>query len=246
MPARTHLIAGRCTATYDDGQPRIQRGDVVVCCKPDDTLLVHDADGYQPVACLTRADRLAIEDGRVVAWKDDVTLEVAVHERYGGGRYPVGAAGEPVTDCPDCDEPLVRAGGRVTCPDCESSYGLPGDADLLEEACPDCGLPRIEVVRGRPFRVCLDPSCEPLDDAVADAFDREWDCPDCGEDLWVIRRGTLLFGCDSYPDCDWSAAVPRGEVHEACDCGLPIVDADGGRVYLDDACEHAAARPGTP
>jgi DNA topoisomerase-1 len=248
MAARTHVIAGRCTTTYDDGttsdaadrRGHEQHGDVVVVCKPDDTVLVHDAEGYQPVAWLTRADRVAIDDDGLRAWKDDSVLEVTVDERYGAGRYPTGPAGTPVGDCPDCEATLVSAAGRVTCPACESRYGLPGDATLLDEPCEDCGLPRIAVTRGDTFRVCLDPGCEPLEDAVADAFDREWACPDCGEDLRVLRRGTLLLGCDAYPDCDWNTAVPRGEVVDRCECGLPVVDDGDGPSCLDDGCERFA------
>ena len=46
----TRVIAGDCTVTYtSDDETHTQRGHVVTLCKPDDTVLVHDADGYQPV-----------------------------------------------------------------------------------------------------------------------------------------------------------------------------------------------------
>jgi DNA topoisomerase-1 len=246
MPARTHVIVGRCRIVYADDTRREQRGDVVVHCKPDDTLLVHDADGYQPVAWLTRADRLAIEDDRVVAWSGDARLEVTVEERYGGGRYPVGIAGDPVGDCPDCTGTLVRASGEVTCLDCDADFGLPSDADLLDDCCPDCDLPRMSVTRGERFEVCLDPGCEPLDEAVTEAFDRKWDCPDCGEALRVIRRGGLLLACDGYPDCEWNATLPRSPIVGECECGLPLVEDGEATACLDDACDRATATPGTP
>ena len=258
MPAHTHVIAGRCTTEFDpehgggaagrgrtDRTTREQRGDVVVVCKPDDTVLVHDADGYQPVAWLTRADRVAVEGDRVTAWDGDATLRVTVHERYGGGQFPTSAAGRPLGDCPDCGATLVRAGGGVTCPDCETIYGLPADATVLEEPCEACGLPRFAVMRGERFALCIDPDCESLDDRVTDAFDCEWACPDCGEDLRVLRRGGLLLGCDAYPDCDWNTGMPRGEVVGDCACGLPVVETDDGRRCLDTACERAPAA-GTP
>jgi len=246
MAARTHVIVGRCRIVYEDETCREQLGDVVVHCKPDDTLLVHDAAGYQPVAWLTRADRLAIEEDRVVAWSGDATLAVTVEERYGGGRYPVGIAGDPVGDCPDCDGTLVRAGSNVTCLDCDADFALPSDADVLDDRCPDCGLPRLSVTRGQRFAVCLDPRCEPLEAAVTDAFDREWPCPECGEDLRVIRRGGLLLACDGYPDCEWSAAMPRSEFVGECECGLPLVDHDDGQTCLDEDCDAAVATPGAP
>lgn len=262
MAARTHVIAGRCTTTYDDGtssdQPRlgaddgdgasdgpgtVRRGDVVVVCKPDDTVLVHDADGYQPVAWLTRADHVAVDDDGLRAWKDDAVLEVTVDERFGGGQYPTSPAGDPVADCPDCGDTLLRTAGAVTCPDCGSNYGLPADATLTGTTCADCGLPELAIVRGERFEVCLDPGCEPLDDAVADAFDREWACPDCGDDLRVIRQGALLLGCDAYPDCDWSTGFPRDPIAGECDCGLPLLEANGSPTCLDDDCPQ---RPATP
>jgi len=60
MPVLT--VAGDCTVRERDGtDTRQRRGRVVVLVKPDDTVLVHDADGYQPVAWLTRADGVAWE-----------------------------------------------------------------------------------------------------------------------------------------------------------------------------------------
>ena len=55
------------------------------------------------------------------------------------------------------------------------------DATIRDDRC-ECGLPRMRVERGLAFRVCLDRDCEPLDEVVRGAFDREWTCPDCGEE----------------------------------------------------------------
>jgi DNA topoisomerase-1 len=235
MSPTTEVIAGRCTATYDDGEVSEYRGDVVVVCKPDDTVLVHDATGYQPVAWLTRADRVAVDDVGLRAWCDDAFLRVSIDDRYGGGTYPVGTAGAPAAPCPGCGETLVRASGRLACVGCDSSYSLPSDATLLQSTCGDCGLPEIAVERGRRFEVCLDPGCEPLDDAITAAFDRAWACPDCGSALRVRRRGGLLLGCDGYPDCEWGRSFPREAFEGACACGLPTL-ADG---CLDEDCDAA-------
>jgi DNA topoisomerase-1 len=234
MAGQTEVIAG-CTATYDDGEVHEYRGDVVVVCKPDDTVLVHDAEGYQPVAWITRAD-LAVDDDGLRAWRDDAFLAVSIADRYGGGRFPTGAAGTPVGACPDCEETLVHGSGHVACVGCDATYGLPGGATLLDSACDDCGLPELAVDRGRRFEVCLDPGCEPLQGAIAAAFDRVWACPDCGEDLRVRRRGGLLLGCDAFPDCQWSRSVPTERFDGTCACGLPTL-ADG---CLDEQCERTS------
>lgn len=240
MSDRTHVIAGRCTTTYDDGgATRERRGDAVVVCKPDDTVLVHDATGYQPMAWLTRADRVAIDGDAVIAWDGDTRLHVAVHERYGGGQYPTGPSGTPVGDCPDCDGPLLRASDAVVCADCDERYGIPTDADVTDDACSDCGLPRIAVDRGDTFELCLDWACESLDERVADAFDRAWDCPDCGDDLRVLRQGGLILGCASYPACDTTLSFPAGTVVDECSCGLPVFETASGRRCLDPTCDRA-------
>lgn len=243
MSERIHVIAGRCTTRYADGEPPASErlGDAIVLCKPDDTLLVHDADGYRPVAWLTRADGLTVDGDVVTAVDGDRTLRVTVHDRHGGGVFPAGSAGEPVGDCPDCAGRLTRAGGAVTCTDCGARYGLPGDATVLDSTCEDCGLPRFSVVRGEEFRVCLDRHCESLDDRVAEAFDRVWDCPNCGDDLRVLRRGGLLLGCASYPACETGLSFPAGEVVGTCDCGLPAFETATGRRCLDTGCDRQPA-----
>lgn len=239
MSDRTTVIAGRCTTTYDGAETdREQRGDAVVVCKPDGTVLVHDAAGYQPTAWLTRADRVALEDDRVTAWDGDAILEVTIHDRYGGGQYPVGRAGTPVGQCRDCDGTLVRTNRTVACLDCDARFGVPSDATMAGDACPDCGLPRVSIARGQVFTVCLDPRCESLDQLVADAYDRAWDCPGCGDDLRVLRRGGLILGCASYPACEVSLSVPAGEVVEECDCGLAVFETASGRRCLDPDCGH--------
>ena len=52
------VIAGDCTVRSGGRRETTRRGRVVV--KPDDTVLVHDADGYQPVAWLTRPAELTL------------------------------------------------------------------------------------------------------------------------------------------------------------------------------------------
>ena len=232
------VIAGRCTTEFEGARDRYQHGDVLVVVKPDNTVLVHDAGGYQPVAWLTRPESVTVTDRSVTAHDGDQHLEVEVHETHVRGRYPTSDAGIPVGGCPDCGSRLVRGGGSVSCPSC-GGYSLPRNATVLEETCPDCGLPCIRVERGASFVVCLDRACESLDERIRAAFDREWSCPDCEGDLRVLRRGGLLLGCEEYPDCETGFAFPDG-VHEgACDCGLPLFETPTGRRCLDSACTRA-------
>jgi len=242
MPGPLRLLAGDCTVTFDDADDtRRERGNVLVVAKPDDTVLVHDARGYRPVAWLTRAEAVTCSRASpptVLAQDGDRRLHVRANEDAEFTRVPASHAGTPVGDCPDCAAPLVRARGGVACLDCDREHGLPGGATVLDERC-DCGLPRLRVERGAAFEVCLDRTCDPLDDRVRERFDGEWVCPDCGGALRVLRRGGLIAGCEHYPDCETGFAVPRGVVEGTCDCGLPVFETAGGRRCLDANCEAA-------
>ncbi len=240
MPGQLQLVAGRCRTEFHLGtETTVSQGTVVVVCKPDNTVLVHDADGYQPVAWLTRPRRLVVDGGTVEATDGDRTLRVDVLESHARECYPVGDAGTPVGDCPDCGGTLVRSGTTVTCGGCDASYGLPADATIEDESCPDCGLPRMTVRRGEAFTVCLDAGCGSYVDRIREAFDRAWDCPDCGDDLRVLRRGGLLLGCADYPDCETSFSFPAGVVVDTCDCGLPVFETATGSRCPDTACAQS-------
>lgn len=257
MP-HAHVIAGDCTTSYDvvgddpadsgvttDGGHRDyeKRGRVVCVRKPDDTVLVHDAAGYRPVAWLTRPDAAVVagDPPTVEARDGDARLRVLFHEVSADARVPVSVAGEPVGPCPGCDGALVRRSGTLACTGCDREYGLPAGAAVLDERC-DCGLPRLRVVRGEAFEVCADRGCDPLDDHVEAAFDRQFACPDCGSDLRVVRAGGLLLGCDAYPDCDASYSLPEAELVGTCACGLPAFRTGDRERCLDSEC---AARGGS-
>jgi DNA topoisomerase-1 len=255
---RIHVYSGDCTTTYHGGDgPRRERGRVVVVQKPDGTLLVHDAEGYQPVAWLTRANAVHREtDGEggfgLVAVKDDERLRVESHADADHASYGATAAGTEVGTCPDCRGLLVRARGAVTCLDCSAEYGLPRDAATLDATC-DCGLPRMAVERGARFELCVDRDCEQLDEKVRKRFDREWSCPDCEGDLRVLRERTLFLGCENYPDCETTFALPDREVVGTCECGLPRVRSeDPARVgestnapRADDTARTSNSTPAT-
>lgn len=235
------VLAGDCTVVYDDGSTREEhRGRVTTVIKPDGTVLVHDSDGYQPVAWLTRAASvLCSRDGSftIDARDDNQRLRVLAHCEDGFASYPATAAGVPVGQCRACDGTLVRTTGYVVCIDCDEQYGLPAGATVRGEQC-SCGLPRLRVERGVPLSVCLDHACEPLVEAVSDEFDREWECPTCGAPLRVLERGGLLVGCNSYPDCETSFSIPVGTIVENCACGLPIFETASGRRCLNTECEQ--------
>jgi DNA topoisomerase-1 len=238
MSDSLRVVAGECTTEFEGSRQQVQRGHVVCVVKPDNTVLVHDIDGYQPVAWLTRPASLTVRgDGVIEAADGDQRLRVTVHREHGRGSYPASVAGVPLGDCPECEGRLVRSRGSVACLDCEASYGLPTDATVLETTCADCGLPRMRVERGASFDLCLDRACESLDEAVRAAFDRAWDCPACGSDLRILRRGGLIAGCDAYPDCETAFAVPEGVVGEPCDCGLPTFRTSRGVRCLDSTCD---------
>ncbi len=234
----THVLAGDCTTTFDG--TRRHRGDMLVVCKPDNTVLVHDADGYRPVAWLTRADAVAVEDDVLRARDGDTTLRVTVHDEYGGARYPASTAGVPFGDCPDCGGRLLRVDDAVACTSCDRHHGLPSDAEAAGGTC-DCGLPTVVVERGRRFEICPDRGCDPLDERVRAAFDGEWDCPDCDGALRILRRGGLLAGCERYPDCRASFALPTGVVDGDRPCGLPAFETASGRRCPDSSCRRPDA-----
>ncbi len=245
MPEQTRVLAGECTIR-DETDPNDRRGDVIVVRKPDDTVLVHEAEGYQPVAWLTRAETVTVADGVLTATDGDQFLRVEVHETYADDSYPLAEVGIPVGDCPDCDGRLVRDDGTVTCLDCRAAYGFPRDATIMTETedC-DCGCPRMRVRRGRAFEVCIDRECESLDEAVQRAFDREWACPNCDGDLRILRRGGLLAGCEHYPDCETGWGIPAGTVVDECDCGLPVFETAGGKRCLDSGCAETGRAEAT-
>ena len=133
---------------------------------------------------------------------------------------------------------LTHANGAVTCLDCGARYGLPAGAEIPDEACPSCGLPTMRVERGRAFTLCIDRECQSLDAAVTAAFDRTWDCPDCDGRIRIVRNGTLLAGCESYPTARlrsrFRPVSSTASATVACQRSKP----SRGRRCLDVTCER--------
>ena len=249
MPARLRVLSGDCQVTERGDRTRTHRGRVVVLIKPDNTTLVHDADGYQPVAWLTRPDSVVVEgDGAgftVTAREGTRRLRVVAEEATASRALPVTEAGIPVGTCPDDGGPLVRSRGDVVCLDCERRWGLPAGASVTDATCEECGLPKVRVERGEPFHLCLDPACDPLAEAVADRFDRVWDCPDCGGALEVrYAPGRVYLACENAPDCETTLSIPSGVAVDECDCGLPVFETSTDRRCLDGTCAVDGKRTG--
>jgi len=138
MSDKTRILAGDCTVRFEGTRNRIQRGHVVILVKPDRTVLVHDADGYQPVAWLTRPDGVTIEHDAegfsLRAHTDSQELLVTSNRSTDLRSYEVSEAGIPVGDCSECGGPLVRTRGEIQCLDCDAEYGLPAGATVLDTA----------------------------------------------------------------------------------------------------------------
>lgn len=234
MSIRT--IAGDCLVRFEGRRERTVRGRVVVLIKPDDTVLVHDVDGYQPAAWLTRPESLSVRRDPLwlLASDGEETLRIDAVGDVVVAEHDATDAGTPVGTC-RCGGQLVRSGSDVACLGCAERFGLPDGASVTESAC-DCGLPRFRVERGERFELCLDYECGSLLEAVEGRFDREWDCPNCGGDLRILRRGGLIAGCEGYPDCETGFAIPDGQVVGSCDCGLPLFERPGGLQCLDAGC----------
>ena len=236
------LLAGDCRIQLTGNAERDLRGHVLVVIKPDDTVLVHDITGYQPAAWITEAETVSIDhaDGVITAVDGDQWLRIELKQRLEDTLLPGSTAGRPVGTCPDCRSTLVDGRGSVHCIGCDDRYGLPADAELLDDRCA-CGLPRMRVTRGDQLDLCIDRECEPLQEAVADRFDGTWPCPDTGCDghLRIIHRGGLMAACDAYPDCDVQFSFPAGRVENTCGCGLPRFRLDGDSRCLDTACADA-------
>jgi DNA topoisomerase-1 len=233
----TTTITGDCNVYFDGRRESRQRGRVLVVVKPDDTVLVHDAEGYQPVAWLTRPAELSLTRDPLwlVATDDEETLRLEAAGEVTVTEHEVSDAGVPVGSC-RCGGQLVRSNSDVSCLDCGGRYSLPAGARTTESTC-SCGLPRFRVERGADFELCLDYECGSLLDAVSERFDGNWNCPKCDGDLRILRRGGLIAGCENYPDCDTGFALPEGVVLGECDCGLPRFEMDDGERCLDTTCE---------
>jgi DNA topoisomerase-1 len=242
MQDAIRVLAGECAVRYEAGgeTERALRGDVVVVVKPDDTVLVHDSDGYQPAAWLTRPGVVRYTRDargfRIDAADGDERLVVESATEHGDAHYPASPAGPPVGSC-DCGGTFVRDGGRVVCVDCRDEYAIPRDAAVTGDDCPDCGLPEIRVARGVEVRACLDRDCRPIADAVREALAGAWTCR-CSTVLEIEADRGLHAACG---DCGARYRLPVGERDGDCECGLPAVGDGDSERCLDTECDRPPA-----
>jgi DNA topoisomerase I len=158
-------------------------------------------------------------------------------------------------ECPKCIEEgrkppgqlvikLGRAGRFVACdrwPECDYSRDLSGqerpEPELLDERCPECGKQLLKRVgRYGPFIGCSGyPDCKYIkrEEQKTGVF-----CPKCKEEgrepqgeLVVKRarrrRGSVFYGCNRYPECDFT--VGQKPLTEPCPkCGGLLVQGPKG------------------
>lgn len=173
--------------------------------------------------------------------------------------------------CPKCGRPLVvrssRKGGRFAgCsgyPECDQTFPLPatGKLEPLDEACPECGSPRVAVTAPRSRTAterCINPSCptnfvEPVPIGT---------CPNCRGTLLLMhspKSGKRFVRCENYDretePCKTSYPVPQsGEIEPTagvCEpCGSPKVIVQTRRgpweICLDPACTTKTQRKSAP
>jgi DNA topoisomerase-1 len=191
------VVAGDCTVRERDGSdsPRELRGRVVVVVKPDDTVLVHDADGYQPVAWLTRADG--------VAWERAPDAATATTDALAPAESAPSAAGTPDT---------TGSGGPASAAaECDPAFSLTARKDR-----------RVLVVTAHEERAFVSHDATaagtPVGDCRCDGplvrADGGVRCLDCGEQYGLPRDAAVLgVRCDcGLPQF----AVERGRRFELC------------------------------
>ena len=137
--------------------------------------------------------------------------------------------------CPNCGKPmLVRTSRKGTqflgCsgyPECQTTMSLnalndeptmTGEEEVCEEKCPKCGSDMVfKIGPYGKYMECTDPDCGHRQPYVKSTGVT---CPKCGKGQIVERkskRGTIFYGCNQYPECDyvmWNE--PNGEKCPEC------------------------------
>jgi len=243
------VYAGYCTTRFttargcDTGEPeqRLHRGRVVTVRKPDDTVLVHDADGYQPVAWLTRASEVWVDEAPTTpAGGDSAAPE---------GDQPATAVAEP----PDAD---ATGGVELVAVDGDERLTVQFDPEptVARHVVTAAGTPTGDCHCGGELVTtsgevhCLDCPASyavPRGGQVVDAT-----CDACGLPELSVERGEQFRVCldrDCQPLAAAVASALDGRV-DCPDCGAPLrVEDHRGRQFLgcDDypACETAFSIP---
>ncbi|HEX9824272.1 MAG TPA: type I DNA topoisomerase [Actinomycetota bacterium] len=145
--------------------------------------------------------------------------------------------------CPTCGEgevveKLGRYGKFLSCsryPDCKYTAQLDGsqrpEPKLLEETCPECGKQLVEKTgRFGPFVGCSGyPDCKYIKREEKKTGVK---CPQCGEGDLIEKRArrkgkSLFYGCNRYPECDFTVGqLPLPTPCPECQ-GLMVALKDG-------------------
>ena len=139
--------------------------------------------------------------------------------------------------CPNCGKPMVLRIGRngsqfLGCsgyPECKTMMSLNAlseeslqeqstEPEICEEKCEKCGSDMIfKTGPYGKYMECTNPECKHRKPYRKSTGVK---CPKCGAGTIVERkskRGTIFYGCDKYPDCDFTLwNEPTGETCPEC------------------------------
>lgn len=144
--------------------------------------------------------------------------------------------------CPNCGKPMVLRMGKngsqfLGCsgyPECKTMMSLnalseeslqeqSNEPEVCEEKCEKCGSDMI--FKTGPYGKYMECTNETCKHRKPYRKSTGVKCPKCGEGMIVERkskRGTIFYGCDKYPDCDFTLwNEPTGET--CPDCGSLLV-----------------------
>lgn len=139
--------------------------------------------------------------------------------------------------CPNCGNPMVLRMGKngsqfLGCsgyPECKTMMSLnalseeslqeqSNEPEVCEEKCEKCGSDMI--FKTGPYGKYMECTNETCKHRKPYRKSTGVKCPKCGEGMIVERkskRGTIFYGCDKYPDCDFTLwNEPTGETCPEC------------------------------
>lgn len=139
--------------------------------------------------------------------------------------------------CPNCGKPMVLRMGKngsqfLGCsgyPECKTMMSLnalseeslqeqSNEPEVCEEKCEKCGSDMI--FKTGPYGKYMECTNETCKHRKPYRKSTGVKCPKCGEGMIVERkskRGTIFYGCDKYPDCDFTLwNEPTGETCPEC------------------------------
>ncbi|MFX0061941.1 MAG: DEAD/DEAH box helicase [Candidatus Hermodarchaeota archaeon] len=147
--------------------------------------------------------------------------------------------------CKNCGSQLnwIKKKSLVVCPDCSENYKIPTNSQLIEEQCDRCGLPMVSITQLYSLKICVDRTCQNMDDVIRMRFENEgYKCPNCKGALKVLRRRGLIAGCTNYyhpqQPCQTAFSLPRNSlIIGQCTCGLPFIQLKTKSRCLNTSCE---------